>query len=84
MVTDQNEQIDNLILEYFRENNVDDHDGLTAAVSASQKLQWANSAAVGYEEIDSRLNQLCECLGDEGEHSAVPRYRWKSAGDPAQ
>jgi len=81
MDTNQTKQIDNLILDHFQQNPAGDNEELVAAVSASHKLQWANSAAVGYEEVEDRLDQLCEYLGDEHEHSAVPRYRWKSAGN---
>ena len=81
MDTNQAQQVDNLIVDHFQENPAGDDDQLIAAVSASHKLQWANSAAVGFEEVESRLEQLCEYLGEEDEHSAVPRYRLKSAGN---
>jgi hypothetical protein len=78
------ERVDQLI-----ENHVLQHvDGIHsghpyAAISASDRLSWANEAGVALEFIDERLDLMCDRVEEEETYWAVPRYQLKTSCKPA-
>ncbi len=70
------QKIDQVIRERIREGREsDDHGNPIAAVPASDKHGLARDVGVEMEDIQKRLEAICDEVTDQDGHAAVPRYR---------
>ena len=70
------EKIDQVIRERIREGReTDDHGNPIAAVPASDKHGLARDVGVEMEDIQERLDAICDEVTEQDGHAAVPRYR---------
>lgn len=72
-------ELSRLIEEHFEKAAEDEDQGHPVApVSASDKLHWANKAGVNLQEVDQRLNAMCDPVIRPSRFSAVDRYRLRA------
>jgi hypothetical protein len=77
------DRIDEAIRERIRET--DEFDTLgnpVAAIPASDKLGLAKKTGAEIEDVEQRLNAICEEIVEENSFAAVPRYRLRGEAVP--
>jgi hypothetical protein len=77
------DRIDDAIRERIRETDESDRLGNpVAAIPASDKLGLANRTGAKIEDVEQRLNAICEEIVEETSFAAVPRYRLRGKAVP--
>ena len=77
------DRIDEAIRERIRET--DEFDSLgnpVAAIPASDKLGLAKKTGAEIEDVEQRLNAICDEILEEASFAAVPRYRVRGEAVP--
>jgi len=77
---DLTSRIDDAIRDRIRDTDEFDNLGNpVAAVPASDKYALARQVRVEMEDVEQRLNAICEEIQEEDPHAVVPRYRLRMA-----
>jgi hypothetical protein len=77
------ERIDDAIRERIRETEEFDRLGNpVAAIPASDKLGLAKKTGAEIEDVEQRLNSICEEIVEENSFAAVPQYRLRGQAVP--